>query len=175
MRRGSIPRVRSGPGLESSQTTEVAPLWALLGPLGSRRAEASQAPRPSSLYEELPLALLDKLSIGLLATPPGVTPLDEKGADPIADGRLRLVYRGADGWIYQNPNALPRAFMVPRVVLVSDSSAALRLMGDPNFGPSEAAIVFGQLSGAQADLLYYTSRRSSYLPSPSPLSADLIG
>ncbi|HYU18952.1 MAG TPA: YfhO family protein [Chloroflexota bacterium] len=164
--------VRSGPGLESSQTTEVAPLWALLGPLGSRRAEASQAPRPSSLYEELPLALLDKLSIGLLATPPGVTPLDEKGADPIADGRLRLVYRGADGWIYQNPNALPRAFMVPRVVLVSDSSAALRLMGDPNFGPSEAAIVSGPLPAAQAVLLNDIPRVDLLTASPNPVPAD---
>lgn len=38
---------------------------------------------------------------------------------------LRLVYRGPDAWIYRNPQALPRVFVVDHQQTVSSGSAAL--------------------------------------------------
>ena len=69
-------------------------------------------------------SLQEKLSIAYLVTPPSVKPLDPDGSDLETAGRIRLIYEGPDGWIYENDNALSQTFIVPGVEVVPDSQSA---------------------------------------------------
>ena len=55
--------------------------------------------------------------------------------------RFRLVYDAADGRVYENLDALPRAFLVTRTVVVPDPDAALAHMDAPGFQPLAEAVV----------------------------------
>jgi len=59
-------------------------------------------------------------------------PLDAPG--------LREVFRGS-GVVYENPQALPRTYLVSRVVNADESSDGVALMNRPDFDPRREAIV----------------------------------
>jgi hypothetical protein len=87
--------------------------------------------------------LLEKTSVRLLATPPGVRPMDVSGRDPILEGRLRPVYQGGDGWIYEDVRALPRAFVVSGARWMTDDAAVLRAMLSPDHDARAEALLVG--------------------------------
>jgi hypothetical protein len=118
--------------------------------------------------------LLEKLSVGLLVTPPRVEPLDaQSGRNLVADGALRLIYRGADGWIYEDPKALKRAFIVPQVTQVADERQALKILTNPEFDASKAALIDQPLAPREAELTDAGSRSGS-VPADSESSARII-
>jgi hypothetical protein len=59
-------------------------------------------------------------------------PLDAPG--------LREVFRGS-GVVYENPQALPRAYLVPRVLNAGESSDGVAIMSRPEFDPRREAVV----------------------------------
>lgn len=56
------------------------------------------------------------------------------------NGHYRLVHSG-DVKIYENLDALPRAFFVAQAVVAPDDEAALAAMRDPNFDPSTTIVL----------------------------------
>jgi hypothetical protein len=58
------------------------------------------------------------------------------------DGFLREVHRGS-AFIYENRDALPRAYLVGHAVATSDTLAALALLRDSAFAPAGSAIIYG--------------------------------
>jgi hypothetical protein len=62
-------------------------------------------------------------------------------------GRFRLVHSG-DVKIYQNMDALPRAFIVPQALSVPDDAAALAAMRAASFDPAQSVV----LNGAPANV-----------------------
>jgi hypothetical protein len=54
---------------------------------------------------------------------------------------LREVHRGFTGVVYENPSALPRAYLVGEAVTTADPDGALALMNQPGFDPGRTAIV----------------------------------
>lgn len=64
---------------------------------------------------------------------------------------LRVTYSGPDARVYANPDALPRAFLVDRQVVVADESKALAWVGSARFAPSEAVVTERRLPGLSAD------------------------
>ncbi len=55
-------------------------------------------------------------------------------------GPFRLVHSG-DVKIYENPGALPRAFVVPEATVVPDDAAARAALSAPDFDPASAALL----------------------------------
>ena len=54
--------------------------------------------------------------------------------------RLRPVYAGPDARIYANPDALPRAFLVDRQIVVRDGASSLARVTSPGFRARAAAV-----------------------------------
>src|SRR5690606_14897342 len=54
---------------------------------------------------------------------------------------LREVFRGASAIVYENTLALPRAYLVGDVVVVSDPDGTLALLQDTTWTPQTTAIV----------------------------------
>jgi hypothetical protein len=104
-------------------------------------------------HDQVPVALLEKLSIKLLVSMPGVVPTTPDGRSLLADGTLALLYDGPDGRVFEDGRALPRAYLAPGVTAVPDEDAALRRFIDPTFDARTAAIVVGGLPADQAALL----------------------
>ena len=144
--------LRSGSGYESLVPTPTVGLWSTVEHGGGFASDHPLVFRPYFKHDNLPIGLLEKISVGLLVTPPGTRPLDVSGRDPVSDGTLQLVYRGPDGWIYKDARALPRAFLVPRVLAVPDPPAALEMLIDQDFDARRAAIVIGEQAAAKAGL-----------------------
>lgn len=57
-----------------------------------------------------------------------------------ADGQMRRVHSG-DVKIYENVQALPRAYTVSRATVVADDAAALAAMNDVSFEPAEQVVL----------------------------------
>lgn len=55
---------------------------------------------------------------------------------------LREVHRGS-ALVYENVSALPRAYLVPKVVGAADEDASLELIQQPTFDPRRVAVVTG--------------------------------
>ncbi len=66
-------------------------------------------------------------------------------------GRFRLVHSG-DVKIYENLDALPRAFVIPQAMGVADDTAALAAMNDPAFDPARMVVLNGTPGGARAQV-----------------------
>jgi hypothetical protein len=65
-----------------------------------------------------------------------------------ADGRFQRVHSG-DVKVYENLESLPRAFVVGQAVVASDDAAALDVMADRSFEPSEQVVLLaGDLAAA---------------------------
>lgn len=58
---------------------------------------------------------------------------------------LRLVHAG-DLWVYENPDALPRAFVIHKWRWVKTAEEALRLIASPQFRPQQWAVLEGARS-----------------------------
>jgi hypothetical protein len=56
------------------------------------------------------------------------------------DSRLREVHRGS-ALVYENLDALPRAWLVPEVIPTTDPRGALEIFGRPGFDPRRMAVV----------------------------------
>jgi hypothetical protein len=81
-------------------------------------------------------------------------------------GRFRLVHSG-DVKIYENLDALPRAFLVPSAMGAASDTAALSAMNDPAFDPAETAVLMGaqtKVGHAQAGNLPYKADIVRYEP-----------
>ena len=65
---------------------------------------------------------------------------------PLVAG-LPVVYSGADGTVYANPGAAPRAFVVGRQRVVAGPDEALAAVTDERFDPSTAAVTEERIPG----------------------------
>lgn len=148
----SIYGLRSGSGYESLLPTFTGGMWSTVELGGSLARDLPLAYKPYFKHDSLPMNLLEKVSVGLLVTAPGIIPRDVSGRDPTRDGTLELVYQGADGWIYKDTRALPRAFLVPQVLAAPDASTALAMLLDEKFDARNAAIVIGEQTAAEVAL-----------------------
>lgn len=144
--------LRSGSGYESLLPVWTANLWRTVEQGGIPSSDIPPAYRPYFYHDQLPLDLFEKLSIGLIATPPNTAPRDADGSTPLTDGSLQLVYKGPDGWIYKLQHALPRAFLVPQILAAPKPGSALGMLVDRNFDARQAAIVIGEKAAAATGL-----------------------
>jgi hypothetical protein len=149
--------LRSGSGYESLLPLSTVNVWRAVEQGGVVGGDLPLAYRPYFYHDRLPVGLLEKLSVGFIATPSGTKPRDVDGSDVVASGALQLVYQGPDGWIYRLTHALPRAFVVPTVLTVSDSEASLRTLIDKSFDARRAAIVVGESRTANTGLPSFES------------------
>jgi predicted transporter len=147
--------LRSGAGYESLLPLPTAELWRTVEKGGQPAQDIlmPQSYRPYFYHDQLPIALLEKISVGFLVLAPTTAPRDAHGSDPVADDRAELVYQGADGWIYRLNRALPRAFIVPQVMAAPDSEASLRMLADESFNARRSAIIIGEPAAAATGLL----------------------
>ena len=144
--------LRSSSGYESLLPESTALLWHTVEMGGKPVQEAPRGYRPYFFSDRLPIALLKNLSVGLLATPPNTSLRDVDGSDPVAGGVAQLTYRGPDGDIYKLDNALPRAFLAPRVLTAPDAPTALAMLTDKKFDARKTAIVIDATTAAQTGL-----------------------
>ncbi len=127
---------RGAPGrvvVEQGQNTQTAPVVNLQGDLYET---AWQAPfRPTTLRLEAGDApwSLDALAL-----------VDRRDSTfyPLVAGNYRLMHSG-DVKIYENLDALPRAFWVGDWLAVPDEAAAVARMAQPDFDPARTAVVSG--------------------------------
>jgi len=144
--------IRSGAGYESLLPLPTAALWRTVEKAGVLARDIPPAYRPYFYHDLLPIDLMEKISVGFLIAPPNVTPADASGSEPLSAGTLQLVYQAEDGWIYKLPHALPRAFLVPQVLIAADAPDSLRMLVDRSFTARDAAIVIGEKAAAQTAL-----------------------
>lgn len=153
---------RVGDGRVAFSGSLVVARYAMLGsvrsvqdyePLASRRLQqylyalAGQPVPPSdapaqflgALMGAEPLAqprLLDLLSTRVVvASPPALKDVTLDGLQPVAAAGM--------GRVYLNPNALPRAYTVPRARFVATEDAALAAIQAPDFDPRGEAVLVG--------------------------------
>lgn len=103
-------------GYDSIYLERYGKLWGAL--------MSSKSPTERSLYHLLNARFL------LMPQP---MPVKQKG--------FELVYQSHDFYIYENSWVLPRAFLAPRVVLMSDPEKILEKIRDPQFQPEEEVIL----------------------------------
>ena len=144
--------LRSGSGYESLLPISTAMLWRTVELGGTIPETLPSMSRPYFYHDRLPLGLLNKLSVGFIATPPNTEPRDVNGSNLVTNRSLQLLYKGPDGWIYKLPNALPRAFLVPSVLVAADSQESLRMLVDPTIDARKATIVNGPDTAAKTGL-----------------------
>ena len=138
-------------GYESLLPLPTAAFWRTVEQGGHLAGDVPPAFKPDFYHDRLPIDLLRKASVGLLAAPPGVRPRDIQGRDLSTEKAIQLVYEGADGWIYKIPNALPRAFIVPQIVAAPDAPTALAKLVDETFDASKSAVVIGDHTELSSD------------------------
>jgi len=144
--------LRSSSGYASLLPQWTAILWRTVEKGGVVSDDLPPSYRPYFYHDRLPIHLLENLSVGFLATAPGAEPVDVNGSKPVADGSLQLLYQGPDGRIYKLKNTLPRAFLVPGVIVAPDAPAALSKLVDRKFNARDAAIVIGADTAAKTGL-----------------------
>jgi len=90
-------------------------------------------------------------------------------------GRFRLAHSG-DVKIYENLDALPRAFLVSRTLPAADDAAALTAMNDAAFDPAQIVVLHErQTAAAQSDTLSGATRIMSYEPERIVIETDGAG
>lgn len=87
-------------------------------------------------------------------------------AQPILTEGLTPVVESEGGYLYRNETALPRAFLVDSVRVISEKDAIFELMRDPGFRPGEYAIVekpvaerLGPLGDSSVEITLHTPHR----------------
>jgi Bacterial membrane protein YfhO len=154
--------LRTGSGYESLLPLPTAALWRTVEQAGELARDIPPAYRPYFYHDMLPINLLEKISVGFLIAPPNTLPADASGSDALPAGTLERVYQGEDGWIYKLPRALPRAFLVPQVLIAPDAPTSLKMLVDRRFNAREAAIVIGEQAAAQTGLPLGDSRVAEF-------------
>jgi hypothetical protein len=101
--------------------------WYVLGERGPNREIILNSPTPRGAA----LTGLRMMNTRLYIGPPGA-----RAPGP----GLRTVYGGPDGTVFEDPGALPRAYVLGRVLRLGDA-AALRLLARGGLDPRRAAIV----------------------------------
>jgi len=103
----------------------------------SQRTIGSFIPRLAS--DRVPVRLLGNLSVRYIVSPPetNIEPIDRQ--NDMAN--LELLYRGRDGWIWENKNALSRAFVANEVVHATSEQEALKLLLAKDFNPLNTSVV----------------------------------
>ena len=144
--------LRSSSGSESLLPISTSTLWRTVEMGGVVAEKVPAMTKPYFYHDKIPLGLLEKLSIGFLVTPPNTEPRDVNGSNLATNGSLQLLYKGPDGLIYKLPHALPRAFLVPGVLVAADSHESLRMLVDPTLDVRRAAIVSGSDTAAKTGL-----------------------
>lgn len=144
--------LRSSSGYESLLPEWTAILWRTVEKGGVVSDDLHPAYFPYNYHDRLSLGLLEKLSIGYLATAPNAEPKDIDGSRTIANGSLQLMYKGRDGCIYKLNHALPRAFVVPSVIPAADALTSLHMLVDKKFDARRAAITIGEETAAKTGL-----------------------
>lgn len=144
--------LRSSSGSESLLPISTSTLWRTVELGGVVPEKMPAASKPYFYHDNIPLGLLEKLSIGFIVTPPNTEPRDVNGANLVANGSLQPMYKGPDGWIYKLPHALPRAFLVPSVSVAANSAESLRMLVNPTLDVRKAAIVNGSDTAAKTGL-----------------------
>jgi hypothetical protein len=108
----------------------------------------------------------------------GLSLIDERSGafQSLALGPYRLVHSG-DVKIYENLSVLPRAFIVPNALVISDDDDARASLADPNFDPASTVILASapasspiRHSSREADIRPVTI--TQYSPESIRLSAD---
>jgi hypothetical protein len=135
--------LRSDSGYESVLPVYIAGLWRTIEEGGTPATQLPPSYRPYFFHDRLPLGLLEKVSVGILMSPPNVQPVGIDDARPVATGRIQRIYSGPDGWVYKLTRALPRAFLVSTAVSVPDGPDALRLFLDPSLDAHQTAVFIG--------------------------------
>ena len=77
-----------------------------------------------------------------------LAPSPELPAENSPSGQFRLVYDG-DVKVYENLNAFPRAFVVHRAEMVSETHEAIARMNAEEFDPAQVAVIEGDVPLAQ--------------------------
>ena len=114
------------------------------------------------------LRTLSLLGVADVWQPPYEAPLRTPG--------LSVAYEGKDARIYANENALPRAFVVDRQLVVEAEDAALDAVVSPNFRPLEEAITEEPIAGIPTSGQGESSGRAritSYEPEEVDVEAEL--
>ncbi|MCY3771133.1 MAG: YfhO family protein [Gemmatimonadetes bacterium] len=85
---------------------------------------------------------------------------------PLQIEELTPVAESDAGYLYRNETALPRAFLVDSVRVITDRSAIFETMRDPGFSPDEYAILeepvaerLGPMGDASVEITLYTPHR----------------
>ena len=154
--------LRSGSGYESLLPQRTAMLWGTVERAGTPARPEDMPPvyRPYFSNDPLALTLLKNISVGLLAAPPNTKPGALDG-DPIATGALQSIYNGPDGEVFKVTNALPRAFLTPRVLTAPDDATSLKMLADKGFDARQGAIVVGERMAARTHLPLKSSSSDS--------------
>jgi hypothetical protein len=151
---GSV-RLNSVFGYDSLVQAEnywVAQLIAKGGELPSTLGSPSKAALGYVMVNNLPLALLNRLSAGVIATPPGTKPVDHDGTDIVATGQVDKVYEGKDGALWRSRDALNRAFLSAGYDIVPWGEPALRALLRKEYVPTAKVIVHPRTGAETAQL-----------------------
>jgi len=117
-----------GVGIYSSLGTRRS--YELLKDLGAVNLAFGVAPTDeATLYRRLPLLSLLGVRYVLAVHPLGPPP------------SLELAFQDGETWVYQNLEALPRAFVVPEAQAGLPPDEVLRRMLSPDFSPAEAVLL----------------------------------
>ena len=60
---------------------------------------------------------------------------------PLSGNKLKLLFKGADYYVYENTKVLARAFFVDNQKIALDKDDALRILGSPDFDPAREVIL----------------------------------
>jgi hypothetical protein len=91
-----------------------------------------------------PINVRSLRALSLLGTADVIADPDDP---PLRTKGLRLAYAGSDARVYENENALPRAFVVGSQSVVDGEDAALAAVGDPRFEPRGTVVVEDAFDG----------------------------
>ena len=119
-------------------------------------------PAKLGIYQEL----LDQVGLNSL---PVLNMLNTRyliSRQPLAGTAFTAVVESGDRYLYRNGNALPRAFLVDSVKVITDKNAIFEVLRDPGFDPGRYAIVeeplqerLGPLGDSSVEITLHTPHR----------------
>lgn len=130
-----VPRLRSIKGYDA---LEIRRYTELLAPLSANPKRSEAFVKNVATLERLDSPILDLLAVKFVLTP---APLD-----PVPRG-LTLREESGGVLIYENVDALPRAFVVTGRRIVADPKARRRALADPAFDPRTTVILEDAAAG----------------------------
>jgi len=126
------------PGMLGIPTTSADNPFQLLRVMHVRWLYATGVPWDRGLVvNRVGSPLLNMLNVSLLA---GASPISANQADSAG---LEALPPDQGMYLYRNPHALPRFFLVPRTQRSAGEAETLRLLAQPSFNPADEAIVEG--------------------------------